>query len=371
MSLISGITGKQLAKHLVPRGKKGILWLIIQIDGVQIRKTTKTADRTIATGRAFQILKAYNGHRTSGRVTLSMLSAHYAKAKANRLSASYISDTQASFQRLIEVVGDLKIAQVTQRHVELFKDQASQRIKTIDGNKITYVSGYSVNAYCRMLRSAFNYAVRMELISTNPFSKFGKVTELHKLPHSYTPREMAVLLMKARQLKGEDFALMLELYLLLGVRREEGCSLQFMFFDFERMILDLPAEFTKSKVERIIPLVDRTVEILRRLRTRYDRPIPYGPDTITEYFNKVKAETNFQGKFHDVRKTFGTWLSMAGLSPFFVALVLGHKMPGVTFSNYISYPVELVAEAIETIPKKLEQAATQYQEDLDVEMKAK
>jgi len=356
MSLISGITNKQLAKHLVPRGKKGILWLVIQVDKVKIRKSTKTSDRTIAAGRAFQILKSNNSGKSAGSVTLSRLSAAYAKAKTNRLSQTYIEDTRASFDRLIETIGDMKISQLTPKHVEIFKDKVAQRVKKRAKDELVYISGYSINAYCRMLRSAFNYAVRMELITDNPFSRFGKVREHHKIPHSYTPKEMASLISKARQLKGEDFAMMLELYLLLGIRREEGCKLQFTYFDFARMILDLPAECTKTKTERIVPLIDRTVEIIKHLQTKYTRPIPFGPDTITEYFNDVKAETTFKGKFHDVRKTFSTWISMTGLSPFFVALVLGHKMPGVTFSNYIDYPVDLVATAIESIPKRLEEA---------------
>ena len=137
----------------------------------------------------------------------------------------------------------------------------------------------------------------------------------------------------------------LELLMLTGCRVGEVLSLKPSNLDFERRVILLYAENTKTRQAREIPLSEASETILRRLTG----PLPSYP-----YFHAL-ARSAAQERgilfgyenwiFHDIRRTVGTRLAEAGISQSIIASLLGHSLSGVT-AIYTRPSLEAVRHAV-------------------------
>jgi integrase len=203
-----------------------------------------------------------------------------------------------------------------------------------------------------MLRSAFEIAVEKEWIDRNPFKHFEKTRQMTKLPRAYSPADYSSYRSKAAEVYGEDFAIVLDLYLLLGLRDGEGTMLEWEYFDLELGILNVPPEITKALHERIVPLPQYAVQILKVLKAKgHSRPIDFNASTLSHRWIKLRRGGRYKGKdfvgtgipgtFHNLRKSTVTYLKKAGLNPDFIDIMVGHRRKGVSAENYTDYELSL------------------------------
>ena len=73
---------------------------------------------------------------------------------------STIEIFKTAFGHLLKLTGNIPLAKITPKHVDFYKTK-----------RISEVAPTTVNVELRQLRSAFNHAVRWQLIDINPFSK--------------------------------------------------------------------------------------------------------------------------------------------------------------------------------------------------------
>ncbi len=118
-----------------------------------------------------------------------------------------------------------------------------------------------------------------------------------------------------------------------GARRGELVQLRCSDVDVPGRVLTLPAEITKSGVERSVQIHDRLLPVLEALVrgregalfTRKGKPLR--ADYVTRRFSEVldAAKRDFRNvSFHNLRHTCATRLAAAGMNPFDVQRVMGH-----------------------------------------------
>lgn len=347
----------EVRKHLRLRGK--VWWIDKRFGRGRIQKSLHTSDKLVALRRAAEFFRQLDNISTS-KIRLSQLYDLFAKDRKGR-APRYLQQVKLALRLFQEVVGDLKIRDIRRKHVGDFRVAMLSRTR-LRNNIVAPISGYAINGYNRMLRSAFEFAVERELIEQNPFKKFMKTQVLKRFAHGYSPASYHAFRKKALEVYGEDFARILDLYLLLGFRDEEGTSIIFGDINSDVGLLTLPADKTKKREERIIPLPARAMAIFRELEDGgHQRSIELHPSTISHrwilmrdggrYNGKDVVGTEIQGRFHDLRKTTVTFLKKVGLNPDFIDMLIGHKRRGVSAENYTDYilALDVVRASLEKI----------------------
>ena len=132
----------------------------------------------------------------------------------------------------------------------------------------------------------------------------------------------------------------------LGLRRSEVCALTYSDIDAAQCSVSItkamvygehgwhikpPKTFSGRRLVRTSPVI---VEALRQNRHHETRVVPLQPNTITEYFSKLCAETGFTARFHDLRHYNASVMLALGFPDKYAAKRLGHASPAITQRVY-------------------------------------
>ena len=176
------------------------------------------------------------------------------------------------------------------------------------------------------MRSAFSKAVEWGYIQDNPFSGMVPKRE-KKTPRYFTPEEIETIrqyLLSPEIPKWQYDIIFLALN--TGLRRAELFNLRWdEHVDLDREALHFPG---KGRKERIVPLNDSALEILRRRKTFSHRRVFWEIESIysiNSAWRRLKARTGIKGRFHDLRKTFASYYIMEGGSLEHLMEILGHE----------------------------------------------
>jgi integrase len=122
-----------------------------------------------------------------------------------------------------------------------------------------------------------------------------------------------------------------------GARLNEALAARWEHFDLERRNWTIPAEFSKSRKIRSIPLNDQALSILENLGTRgkYDHPFiarggkPF--TTIHKVWTRLRDAAGLPHlRIHDLRHQYASFLINQGRTLYEVQQILGHSDPSVT-----------------------------------------
>lgn len=342
--------------------RNGIKWFRMQIDRRRINESLATNNSEsafqVAVSRYFR-----NGQiHLSSNMRLSKLYDLYVNTNPDR-SKSYLNDINTALNMLIDVIGDQEIRTIREHDADRFRVALLQRKKG-NGDQIT---GVRINNIMRMCHAAFHVAERRGIIPrhTNPFFEFPRTKVFRKQPISYTPKQYGIYREKAVEIYGEEYALMLDLYLLTGCRESEWCDTQWHWIDWDEGLLILPPEYTKTGISRKIPLVLRLLENLTILKERgYKRPVPFGASEISNRWihlrtgerieRKTYQGTGIAGTHHSLRKTVQSELDGMGLNSNLINGLLGHVPKSVPETFYFNYDrnIPVIRKAIAKMAKR-------------------
>lgn len=304
----------------------GIYYITYNHDGKRRWKSTGKSDHSLALKSLLKFDR--DPHPPSTKTCLS----HFAEELLSSARAEFTSGTvliyQQSFKRFTTLIGDLPMAEISSRHVDLFKTRRSSE-----------VSGVTLNIELRTLRAAFNKAVRWNIIAGNPFRGVPLMRIAETQPTFFSKEEFNELLAVIEESWFRD---LITLAVCSGLRRGELLNLRWEDVDLERrmmLIQSSGALRTKFGRRRTLPLSATAVETLRRRALGemhgfifHDSGRRLLDSTITHKFKRYirTAKLNPRLHFHSLRHTFATWLVQNSVSLYEVQKLLGHSSIKIT-----------------------------------------
>ena len=206
------------------------------------------------------------------------------------------------------------------------------------------------NDVLRWTRKIFDYAMRRELVPSNPAALFnlsdaGGTEEARE--RALSREELVKFFEAMRVTKGFSVENLhtFKLLLLLAVRKSELTNAPLSEFDLKAAVWALPAERSKTGAAIDIPLTKPASAALRELmrlgegsdyllpaRKAQSRMLPHiHENTLNVALSKVQRQMKGVAPFtvHDLRRTARTHMAALGVAPHIAEKCLNHKTKGV------------------------------------------
>ena len=294
--------------------------------------------------------------------------------------------------RVYPALGHLRIDKITARDIQKFINSLSKPgANKYNGKPL---SQKTMRHHLSFISSIFEYANRLDMISTNPCSKVtipkidgeGKV---YKKPEKqiYTKEQIRELMTILREAPMK-YKVFFTLATCTGCRRGEILGIEWKNIDFARstVMIDHTSNYTAAKgiytditktdkSTRLVDLPPTVMELLKaykkdqdsykanlgdkwqehdRLFTKWDGT-PMHPATPYSWLKKECERRNFPFYgVHTLRHFFASVEIEAGVDPTTVAAMLGHSTPQTTLTTYSHFFAEskkrasnIVADVIE------------------------
>lgn len=228
----------------------------------------------------------------------------------------------------LATVGDLQLASVNGQHIDLFRQR-----------RIKEVSVITLNINLRALRSAFYYAVRWQILDSNPFTKVPLSPVPERDPIFFSPEDFKLIVSSIKQ---EWFKSIVIFAACTGMRRGEIVNVRWKDIDLVQKVVRVHSSSTfrtKSGKRRVIPLNVIALQLLERLdhKTSEDYVFTIGGRRIKEMYLSRKFSRHVRRlgfpigyHFHSLRHSFASWLVQNGAPIYEVQKLMGHSTIRVT-----------------------------------------
>ena len=259
--------------------------------------------------------------------------------------------------------GSLPLKAITTADVEALRAHWLTRQPGCKGGRV------GTNRMLAALRCLFNFAIRKGYVDATPFKRFG-VTVITLDSRAETPRQRRLDAGEEDRLLAVATGLIRDLLIALletGCRRGELLSLQFSQIRWNENVLMLPADKTKTRRARVIPITATLRGVLERRQKGPDGQT-LGPGCYvfgTETGERVgrvdvawRATCTAAGitnlHLHDLRREFASRLLESGAHMALVRDWLGHTSLTMT-SRYLA----TTAVGLQTAREQFEQHRAQ------------
>ena len=294
--------------------------------------------------------------------------------------------------RIYPALGHLRIDKITARDIQKFINSLAKPGANKRNGKP--LSQKTMRHHLSFRSSIFEYAIRLDMVSTNPCSKViipkidanGKV---YKKPekHIYT-KEQAKEFMTILREAPMKYRVFFTLAIYTGCRRGEILGIEWKNIDFENrtIMIDHTSNYTAKngiytdatktdKSTRLVDLPPTVIELLKaykhdqdsykanlgdkwqehdRLFTKWDGA-PMHPATPYSWLKKECERRSFPFYgVHTLRHFFASVEIEAGVDPTTVAAMLGHSTPQTTLTTYSHYFAESKKRASNIVADVLE-----------------
>jgi integrase len=193
---------------------------------------------------------------------------------------------------------------------------------------------YAANRTLSLLSTIFNFAIKVrEWDGENPCTGIAKFEEQPR-ERFLNEDEMGRFIKALSNEPDLDFGELLTLALFTGARRNNIMSMRFNEVDFTGATWTIPSAKAKGKRAVVIPLVAPALVIVKSRRKRFTGewvfPSAFSEcGHITEFrkpWNELLKRAEISDlRFHDVRRTVGSWMSKAGAVLPVIKRALAHQ----------------------------------------------
>ena len=248
---------------------------------------------------------------------------------------SWQKDLRYRAQVLRELVGTYRLSQIADAADLVKRRGAREQMKPA-----------SVNRYLAILKRLASLAYKWGWTEQPLAQRIELLPGEIRRTTFATPAQLRTL-MAAADTRLRDMMLFAAL---TGLRRGEMLQLTPAMLDGTTLIL--PPEITKTNKPRPVPLPPEAQKIARRL------PFALSGPNVTKLWNRARATAGLPHlRWHDLRRSYGTWLLQAGASLADVRDLLGHGDVKTT-SIYLATARRDLARAVAKLPKVGEKRGT-------------
>jgi len=250
----------------------------------------------------------------------------------SRVSSFYSKGTlgiyRYALRSFLSTVGDLQLATVSAQHIDLFRQR-----------RINEVSPITLNINLRALRSAFYYAIRWQILKSNPFTKVPLSPVPERDPIFFSSEDFKLIVGSTKQ---EWFRSIVVLAACTGMRRGEIVNLRWKDIDLSQKVVRVHSSSTyrtKNGKRRVIPLNAIALQVLSRLDHKTSEEYVFtieGRRVRDQYLSrKFSQHVHRLGfpigyHFHSLRHSFASWLVQNGAPIYEVQKLMGHSTIQVT-----------------------------------------
>ncbi|CAL94480.1 tyrosine-type recombinase/integrase [Azoarcus olearius] len=341
------------------QGKHGTTYKVqIRLKGYPAETATfdRLSDARTWAAQTETAIKAGKHFGVAKRRTLHELAEKYEQAVADSLKSFEARRGHLAYWR--QAFGSSALADVSPALIAEHRDRLTKRT-TERGT----VSLATVNRYIATLSALFTFAVKeLQWVEANPVERVRKFGESPGRVRYLSDQERAALLTACRESRNPYLYPAVVLALSTGARQAEITTLRWQQVDFARRTIVLREGETKNGAGRVLPLTGEALDLLRDLAKvrdiRDDRVFPVA--STTRAFNSIKGAWDGAVKragisdfrWHDLRHTAASYLTMAGIGSMEVAKVLGHKTLQMT-ARYSHLSPERTVELGDVLTKRL------------------
>jgi integrase len=294
-------------------------------------------------------------------------------AAPSKRESSWSTDARKLRGHIIPLLGARLACELSKIDIERAQHQIAQGATARDvrtkpkGRSIVRGGKGAARSAVMSLSACLGWAVDQGIVDENPCLRVKK-SKPRKLERFLTPREANNLfsVIEDMTLNGEvdaGFGDMIKLLLLTGARKSEIQQLQWSEIDFERRVIRLSRERSKTG-EKTVPLNREAIEVLRarkkialdntqpRARLSYVFPSRSGPAYLVglqKAWERVRAKAELTNvRIHDLRHSFASFAAANGASLFLIGKALGHSQSQTTerYAHLRDDPLHAVAAEV-------------------------
>lgn len=167
------------------------------------------------------------------------------------------------------------------------------------------ISPHTAQRELTRLKTFLNWCKKNKIIKKNPLDEVEKPKVPTKLPRALTYQQEAMLVQAVREIGGRD-EVIINTFLLTGLRRKELIELRYENVDFDRKQMCI---FGKGGKDRIVPICDNLVVLLKKWREEHENSEKFfniSVSTLRRMHAKIKTKSKVDFYFHQLRHTFAT-----------------------------------------------------------------
>jgi len=323
-------------------------------DGCRKREVVKNArsraEAVLALERKIsEIFDAQYSPRRTKDVTFEEFSKLYLENYAKLNKKSWKCDHYALKAHLVPYFGKFKLIEITPLLVERYR---AERLKA-------GVRKSSTNRELALLKKMFNLAIDWEYARENPVRKVRLFSEKDNLKQRVLSEEEETRLLEE---SADHLRSIIIAALNTGMRKNEILTLTWNQVDLKLRLIHVLK--TKSGKNRVVPINDALLEVLRELKVRSRGGYVFGNPETGQPFKNVRH--SFENacrragirdlRFHDLRHTFSCRMIQRGCDIETLRELLGHHSVTVT-QRYIHTNLDRKRQAVELLTaKKAEKA---------------
>ncbi len=254
-----------------------------------------------------------------------------------------------SFKLFTKLVPDCSTDSISSVTIIHFFKQLQERKRIVGKGSIRYgIKKSTAATYWSKLNVFFEWLVINRHMPTNPFREMKYPSPVYE-DRKYLKKEEIEKIITAIHMCNNNNLLIMKrnlvlLYILLfcGLRKEEVMSLQIRDIDFERKLITVRAETSKSARERQIPLHSTVIMHLKDyLQTRKSyttqflivsssRDDKLTDDGLKHLIHKLRMKSGVRFHLHQIRHTFAVNFLKSSNNIAKLKQLLGHKNISMT-----------------------------------------
>ena len=283
---------------------------------------------------------------------------------SNEYSEGTISNYDGYYRNHLEYFVNLKLEELTPYIIQRWLDNATKS-----------KSPYILNGCRKLCKAAFNYAVKMKLITENPFTTMQITKEPIVLRNRLDIEEMRRVIQICKENQPSFFCIFV-LAMFTGMRLGEYSALCIEDFDFKKCQVWVTKQYTRRKLKhktktitskRIVDFPPSVGKIIKWHIRKYeiftgylfkgkDKDTPISANWINSQFDKLLKSAGYPENYmrvHDLRGQFVDTLHTLGIPTVYISRQVGHARTSTTNDIYSAILSDLNLNAKDAIEEKI------------------